>query len=125
MLSSVDLIKLFNSLDNLSGDIGPFRKIELGVLMNGAESDDLPVGQYIVIGTHSGGFLEQNLIGVFTIVSYYSVDRDKWIDVEPISSYMSDASLDNTYRLQFNPCRRRVRNTTANAKNYYAYYLGF
>ena len=111
-------------LDNLSGDIGPFRKIELGVLMNGAESDDLPVGQYIVIGTHSGGFLEQNLIGVFTIVSYYSVDRDKWIDVEPISSYMSDASSDNTYRLQFNPCRRRVRNTTANAKNYYAYHLG-
>ena len=92
--------------------------------MNGAESDDLPVGQYIVIGTHSGGFLDQNLIGVFTITSYYSVNQDKWIDVEPISSYMSAASNDATYRLQFNPYRKRVRNTTANPKNYYAYYLG-
>lgn len=111
-------------LDNLGENLGSFSKIIFGSLSNSKESERLPVGHYIVIGSHTGGTITQNLIGLFTISSYDNIEHDKWINIEPLAPYMSNALNDNSYRLQFNPYRRRIRNTTANAKFYWAFYLG-
>lgn len=116
-LDKLNNIKNFFENSDFGLDVGIFKTYKTGRLNNSSESQQFPVGTYIFSAPH-GGRNNQNYLSFISLTGYSS--EDVWKDVVNLNS----GGTSETYKFQFNPYKRAIRNVSSTEKGCYLINIG-